>query len=753
MSYTYGSNGTCKLAGGASSSYYQCRLGYQVNSQNSISNSSNITLRFEVRSTSSSYATRGYTQTTTIDGEKLSGKTFDMSDTNTWQVFGEKTITVNHDSSGNYSQSKSASFTTNATSTYSLKSGSASVTVNPPKIDRYASCTQSLSVRNINSITINWSSDSAVNHLWYSTNNGNSWTDVGNLSNVKSGNYTIKNLSPNTTYYIKTRIRRSDNNLTTDSSTLTATTFDYAKLSSVPDVNIGDSQTITWSNPMGATLKLALYTTDESTLVQDFGSVGSGTSKTVTVSDSKLYNLLGSRSNIKLKYVLTTPADGTEYKSVKECLFYASGSGPIFTNFAFKDTNDTTVALTGNNKKFIRRYSDVEVTISVANKMIPQNYADGSYYDFYIANKNRKIAYSSSSSVSGTIYNMDGTVANVYAVDSRGLRTLVYKNLTIIPYTECQINSLRVDRSNGVGTSVNITMSGRYSDIDFGNVENSVKSIQMRAKKTSSGSWTSWQSIKPFVTCSNGRITASGVNYTGITFELGENYTIQVKVTDELSSATEEVSLTDGQVLYSAAKGMGVCFGELYDTDLGGPLQIGKARALSTENIIDDLNSDSVVDALSANQGREIAKKIQTINGLFDKYSSVEKATEIYYNSSGTTGTVSLDEAISSFDFLDIYYKKSGNYLSKRVTAESANVALDLAYLAQDTSGSDQIFQIISKIVKISQYSITKISESYVNIARNYTTAETAQTAKSTSLDCVNNEIYIYKVVGITLIY
>ena len=33
MAYTYGSIGTCKLGGGATSSYYQARLGYQVNSQ------------------------------------------------------------------------------------------------------------------------------------------------------------------------------------------------------------------------------------------------------------------------------------------------------------------------------------------------------------------------------------------------------------------------------------------------------------------------------------------------------------------------------------------------------------------------------------------------------------------------------------------------------------------------------------------------------------------------------------------------
>ena len=41
---------------------------------------------------------------------------------------------------------------------------------------------------------------------------------------------------------------------------------------------------------------------------------------------------------------------------------------PIFNDFTYADTNATTVALTGNNQKVVKGYSNVTATVSVANK-------------------------------------------------------------------------------------------------------------------------------------------------------------------------------------------------------------------------------------------------------------------------------------------------------------------------------------------------------------------------------------------------
>ncbi|MBE5820449.1 MAG: hypothetical protein E7310_06545 [Clostridiales bacterium] len=202
-------------------------MGYQVNSQDIATNTSSVTLKLECRSINSSYATYNSTKglTSIIDGTTVkNNKPVDMRSTNTWQNFGEKTITVTHNTDGTYSASKSGSFTCTAgTSDYSLTSGSASVTVAPATIPRYATSNQSLASRTSASITMNWSSDSTCDWIWYSKDGGSNWTGI-DVADGTSGSYTISGLGANTTYNIKTRVRRKDSQLTTDSATLSVTT-------------------------------------------------------------------------------------------------------------------------------------------------------------------------------------------------------------------------------------------------------------------------------------------------------------------------------------------------------------------------------------------------------------------------------------------------------------------------------------------------------------------------------------------------
>ena len=65
-------------------------------------------------------------------------------------------------------------------------------------IPRYATANQSLKSKTSTSITMNWSSDSTIDYIWYSKNNGTNWTAIGSV-NAKSGSYTISHLSPSTT--------------------------------------------------------------------------------------------------------------------------------------------------------------------------------------------------------------------------------------------------------------------------------------------------------------------------------------------------------------------------------------------------------------------------------------------------------------------------------------------------------------------------------------------------------------------------
>lgn len=99
--------------------------------------------------------------------------------------------------------------------------GNTSVYIDLP---RYATCSQSLNSKTSSSIKMNWSSDSTIDYVWYSIDNGSNWVAVGSV-NASSGSYNVTGLSANTSYNIKTRVRRKDSQLTTDSSVLGVKTY------------------------------------------------------------------------------------------------------------------------------------------------------------------------------------------------------------------------------------------------------------------------------------------------------------------------------------------------------------------------------------------------------------------------------------------------------------------------------------------------------------------------------------------------
>lgn len=126
MAYTYGSNTYCTI-NGSSAKAYQMRVGYELVSQDIESNTSKLNVIVQVRVINDAYETYGFKQTTIINGQTLTAQTFSVRTVNTWVTFGTKQITVSHQDNGDYSESISASFTTTAPDTYTLKSGSASV--------------------------------------------------------------------------------------------------------------------------------------------------------------------------------------------------------------------------------------------------------------------------------------------------------------------------------------------------------------------------------------------------------------------------------------------------------------------------------------------------------------------------------------------------------------------------------------------------------------------------------------------------
>lgn len=284
---------------------------------------------------------------------------------------------------------------------------------------------------------------------------------------------------------------------------------------------------------------------------------------------------------------LTTYSGGTRIgTSAVNFTGYVVNSDPVFNNFDCEDTNTVTKTLTGNNQKYIRKYSNLKVTITSANKMTTKNSATPKYYNIVVGNKIEKLDYSTSE-ISKTINNMDDNTVTVFAVDSRGNQKDKTKALDIVEYSETVLQSVKIERKEGVGETVLISLSGKYANINFGAKTNTVKSIQFRKKSKTDTEFGSWVEIKQLVTIDteNGTFSCASKEITGQTFTLGTEYDIEVQVKDELSSDTEPVSLNSGKVLLSALKNKGISIGGIYNEKLGGPLQ------LDNKNVIDWINS------------------------------------------------------------------------------------------------------------------------------------------------------------------
>lgn len=284
---------------------------------------------------------------------------------------------------------------------------------------------------------------------------------------------------------------------------------------------------------------------------------------------------------------LTTYSGGTRIgTSTVNFTGYVVNSDPTFNNFDCEDSNSTTVTLTGNNQKYIRKYSSAKVTITSANKMVAKNSATAKYYNIIVGNKSEKLDYSTSN-INKVINNMDSNTVSVFATDSRGNQTNKTKSLEIIDYSEIVIQSLNIERKEGVGEKLVITLSGKYSNTNFGAKTNSVKSVQLRRKVKNDSNYGDWIDIKSLITINaeNGTFSCNSKELTSQTFILGTEYDIEIKIADELSSDTEPVSLNSGKVLLSALKNKGISVGGIYDENLGGPLQ------LDNKNVIIWINS------------------------------------------------------------------------------------------------------------------------------------------------------------------
>lgn len=759
------------------------RINWSSSSNGSNANTSNVWAELQVRRNDGYTTTGTWTGAMNIGGQEKSFSVHTSVGSSWVTMISFTKSNVPHNDNGTGTCVISGYCNGPSGTSMSGESVSGSQTVTLDTIARYLTFTvHSIRARTINTVSINWATDVPRNYTQYSLN-GQTWTDATDVvsSDNKSGYYTVTNLSPNTNYTIKTRCRRTDSGLYTESGTISFTTYDYAKLTSVPNVNIGASQTIKWTNPNNASTSLKLCKTDNSQII-NYGTV-TGTSKTVTPTASTIYALTPNSNTYTARYILTTTQNGKTYTNSRNFTFTVTNSNPTFSNFTYVDSNTKTSALTGNNQYLINAHSSVKATITTANKAVAKNSASMKTYRLSVGNKTKDASYSSSATVNIELTNISNNTITVYAIDSRNNSTSKTISATkYINYSDINIKNIALNRSDGgVGQRVTLTYNGYIWNGNFGAKNNSIKSIKYEYKKSNSSTWvTGKTTLKP---------TLSGNSYSqtieiqgdlaGEGFSRESAFDFRITVSDELSTATKTVVMTSGIPLLAYARN-GIAVLIPYDDSIDAALQVnGKINIphggpgtaglmfnnkevvrtsdsgeliLSTEaggiiylrpngsssqdgEVTIDENGNLKAPSIQSKGTLQSTGNIKT-NGTVQARGSepVYSAKLLFSNSSGVTGTINLSESASNFTNIEIFYGKSYSFSNsiKVRTSNAGSVGLMYGYC------DGTIVQIGCRVVAVSGTSIT--NSSYYGGTNIYTTGN-VEVFKT-------NEIKIFAVLG-----
>ncbi len=393
------------------------------------------------------------------------------------------------------------------------------------------------------SIKVKWSTSQTCNEIkWY---NGNTLVATTN-PNSTSGTYTFTGLTANTQYTLKGNFKRADSGYTMDSNTITPSTDNYPYVKTTGGLNptsitLGTTttQTINIENSHSRNTTIYVKTNDASgTTVATVAT--SGTSATITVPTSTLYQTIPSSSSGTLYYYCVY--DGHTTSGVSGTYQINGTERPVFPTSSWSYATNLG-ALTGNDDQIIiDNYSTISVTVDT-----PATSAYSSPIASYSATWGSTNPVIFAENETATLTGGSGNALTVTATDSRGLPSdLQASTLDIsgnrIAYTKPIIsNNTTTLRENGIDTTTILTANGTMYKGKFGanGVQNAIYSVKYYTKATGSSTWSGPYDVD-LNNCSfdsstgNWTITNESIHLNGQSggFPSGSSYNVKLEFYD-----------------------------------------------------------------------------------------------------------------------------------------------------------------------------------------------------------------------------
>ncbi len=378
---------------------------------------------------------------------------------------------------------------------------------------------------------------------------------------------------------------------------------------------------------------------------------------------------------------------------------------PTFENYEYADINPNTLAITGNDpSKIVKGYSTLQVSIPVVDKATAHK---GATMSHYLINGER-VEYSDLEDISKDFLNWNGSTntLEVQAVDSRGLATLLPKDLIIADYTPLQAGSISLARDGNVSKETRLSYNGSGKYLLPNNTQNTITATYQFKKTNDSTYTTGTTNINPSVSNDDTFSFPIGNNVGYIAGDLGaegfsidDSFNLIVTVSDVLSSVQYTTTLNSG-IPAIAVKGNNIAFHGGYDEDNDANIQLnGKA---------------------SLNGGK-----------IYGEY-------VLYHNGDGDNGTITLSDSAENYAYIEIFYRTNDwDYDSTKVYSANGKRANLFAVRAQNAT--PRVYQKTRTVY---------INGTTISTYNSVTYAEFINNNNSAGALTATNNIWIVRVVG-----
>lgn len=496
---------------------------------NKTANTSTCSIKFTISPYQTGYDWEDFTGsekpkgTVTFNGTSYSWDLPNYNGKSTVTLVSKTGITVKHGSDGKKTVSFSFSCSSGSTS-YLPGSASASGSLALTAIARTPTVTQKVSSRTETSITMTWSSDLTIDTIRYSKDGGSTWTSK-NVSDGKTGSYTVSGLSANTSYSMKTELHSKESGLSGQSSAMSVKTYAWPYPLGTDQYVYRDGKLdIDFKNPLERTVSYVIKVGD--TIIDQGETDGLGVTLW-DIAEDMLPLIPDSNTGT---YTVTVTYSG--HTATATGTFYATGANPTISSVVYQDSNTTAQAIIQDNQKILQNISEPAIT-ATGSGLFGATLASGT---IEVLNNTRpmvKMSGTQVAGVSGTIDSATDVIAKVTVIDSRGNSSSKNVTITMAAYTMPSA-IITLNRKNNFYSLTDIKVDASVMPLGT-----NVATITARWKVTGTDTWSADQTIPENTTTAlNG---STGLDNT-------KAWDVQVTVTDSFG----------GTRIYNTGVGVGL---------------------------------------------------------------------------------------------------------------------------------------------------------------------------------------------------